>query len=82
MKMIYVFLLTIFIVLMISGYTFATKKNKDQNIDCIAQYKPVCASVLIPCEAPPCKSIQKTFSNRCVLDKTANTLYLYEGECH
>jgi len=53
----------------------------NNNRDCDAQYKPVCAKVDILCVTTPCESIEQTFSNTCVMNINPNTTYLRDGEC-
>jgi len=65
------------------SYTI-TKFNEtltDGTIACTQEYMPVCGKVDIRCVMQPCKPMEQTFSNKCMLHANPNATYLRDGEC-
>jgi len=48
---------------------------------CTKIYAPVCASVSVQCFRAPCKSIEKTFANKCMMNNNRQAKFLYNGRC-
>lgn len=57
------------------------KTGKEEEMACIALYKPVCATVDVQCFRAPCPPIQQTFGNSCEACNNPLVSSYTEGEC-
>jgi len=71
----------------IPALTFARKLTSEaikalRNLGsmCTTEYVPVCGEVQVQCVQAPCEPQQRTFGNKCELNK-AGAKFLHEGEC-
>lgn len=56
------------------------KREDDGGVACTMDYNPVCGQKQVQCIKAPCDPIQKTYSNKCVLNAD-KAEYLHAGEC-
>ena len=56
-------------------------KDDKKNLICTEEFKPVCAKIELNCVTTPCPSSEKTFSNRCIMEKNSKATFLHEGAC-
>lgn len=48
---------------------------------CTMEYAPVCAKINIQCIKAPCKPIEQTYWNRCIMEQNKLATFLYNWEC-
>lgn len=61
--------------------TIKNTENEKHPRICPAIYMPVCATIQVECITSPCPPIQKTFSNKCVMNGNNKARFLHEGMC-
>ena len=59
-----------------------TEKPTNRPRICTFIYKPVCASLKVNCITTPCKPVEKTFSNLCMMENNQNATLLHKGRCN
>ncbi|MCK9351908.1 MAG: hypothetical protein WCT49_06810 [Candidatus Paceibacterota bacterium] len=57
------------------------KTGNEENMACIALYKPVCAKVAVQCIKAPCPPVDQTFGNSCEACNNPLVSSYKEGEC-
>ena len=74
--------------LFVSGSVFAETSVLYPNdpIACTMEYAPVCGEKQVQCVKAPCYPIQKTYSNKCMMNADNNpsmpVSFLHTGECN
>ncbi len=63
------------------AYTGECTAGTTKPVACTKEYMPVCGAINVQCFAAPCPPIQQTFGNRCELNASRHTTFLYAGEC-
>lgn len=55
--------------------------TKPKKSFCTKIYLPVCAKVEVACITTPCKPVEQTFSNKCMMENNERATFLHDGKC-